>query len=994
MAIVRDNNKWNADLLTDLTSSGSDDGVTADTVAWAVDQNNWYYPNVINASTSTWTAVASGGAIAQSGIITDDLRFFVDFNNQSSWEPNQTTTWTDTIAALPGTATNIAITDGHLNFNGTTSDTDFGVLSSELENLFAGGGTVLVWVRTESDGEGNFARIVDTQQSVTTKGWTLYVRNESGGSLDYALQIGTTPTPNNWETTAAVSLNEWVMVAMTFDSGSVQTAPVIYVNGVSVGVTVVSDSNTTYNSDAGDNLLVGNNSANTRTFDGDIEMVALFDTVKSASEIADIYNTTKARFGIESGGGGGGALTGLPGNIYEDLQFYVDPADRNSFPATGGTTITDLEGNGTSGTLSSAGLFADGAFTFTGTASENITFTKGAALDNIFAGGGTTVAFIRPYAPGGGGFGRIMDTSDTTNEGWLWWVEAATSGTLKFGLNRQFTTTDANWVTSDITDAFGDTDGALRRGNWVCVAITYDDTTTTPKFYLNGEEVSVNVDLAPVGSAISDVGNPLIIGNRSDTARAFDGQIGPLFMFDRVLSAMELQQVTGAFAPRDGIGLRGLDTPGASDPVSGQNINLRGGDGTDTNAESWGGHLLLQAGDQTNSGAGAAGAGKVLLRSGDQTSTTSQVDSSEVLIESGASSSGSKVTLRVGDQSTTNAVGLLTIHGGDNASSGAGGSILLESGSLTGGAGTPGDITLTPGTDTGSAIGDLVLSYATWPPADGTTGQVLSTNGSGVLSWAAGGGGGGSTAWSEETTQTTDATVGVTIATPISPVTDGTQHSVEVLITAESGGSNTYFRRQVFTYYRDGGGAVQWTTEINGAEARRGLTTATAGLSVSGNDVLVTATGEVATAIDWTIQYRTTNTITSGGTVSTTGIVRETVDTRGSALTTGTAVSGGSVDFTISAGAAYVTLQFLRVVTATGTCADATIQFFRDAARTDEIYDAQNKDPSTQYADRVPGTMVGNDGTGLASNTLYGRIGNNDAGDATFDVEVILWGVV
>ena len=100
------------------------------------------------------------------------------------------------------------------------------------------------------------------------------------------------------------------------------------------------------------------------------------------------------------------------------------------------------------------------------------------------------------------------------------------------------------------------------------------------------------------------------------------------------------------------------------------------------------------------------------------------------------------------------------------------------------------------------------------------------------------------------------------------------------------------------------------------------------------------------------------------------------------------------MDFTFAAGAAYVTLLLLRVVTATGTCADATIQFFRDAARTDEIYDAENKDPSTQFTDRTPATMMGNDGTGLASNIMYGRITNNDAGAATFDVEAVLWGVV
>jgi len=41
-----------------------------------------------------------------------------------------------------------------------------------------------------------------------------------------------------------------------------------------------------------------------------------------------------------------------------------------------------------------------------------------------------------------------------------------------------------------------------------------------------------------------------------------------------------------------------------------------------------------------------------------------------------------------------------------------------------------------PGTITSNRIWTL-------PAADGTTGQVLSTNGSGVLSWATSGGGGG-----------------------------------------------------------------------------------------------------------------------------------------------------------------------------------------------------------------------------------------------------------
>ena len=411
-----------------------------------------------------------------------------------------------------------------------------------------------------------------------------------------------------------------------------------------------------------------------------------------------------------------------------------------------------------------------------------------------------------------------------------------------------------------------------------------------------------------------------------------------------------------------------------------------------------------------------------------------------------AATAGANVNVFAGDGNTTGNGGILALSSGSSGAgaTGTGGNLTVTGGSALSTNGDGGDLLLIPGAATGSgtegfvsvdaavAVGDIMLRL---DRADGTAGSVsdmfvgqgtpsftakagsiylqndgatatggaiwvqedasgASDDGSTWTELGSGGGGGGS-AWSEETTQTTDATAGVTIATPISPVTDATQHSVEVLITAESGGANTFFRRQVFTFYRDGGGAVQWTTEVNGTIALRGFTTATASLSVSGNDVLVTATGEAATTINWTVQYRTTNTITNGGTVSTTGIVRETFDNRGSATTTGSATaSGGTVDFTLAVGSAYGTLQFLRIVTATGTCADATVQFFRDAGRTDEIYDAQNKDPSTQYTDRVPATMMGDDGTGLASNTMYGRITNNDAGSATFDVEAVFWGVV
>ncbi len=122
------------------------------------------------------------------------------------------------------------------------------------------------------------------------------------------------------------------------------------------------------------------------------------------------------------------------------------------------------------------------------------------------------------------------------------------------------------------------------------------------------------------------------------------------------------------------------------------------------------------------------------------------------------------------------------------------------------------------------------------------------------------------------------------------------------------------------------------------------------------------------------------------------GNVARLLDNRGSPTATGAVAMGGLADFTLAAGAGYVSMQFLRVVTASGTCANANVQFFRDAARTVQVYSALNKNPSTQYTDRNPAALLGDDGADLELDTLYGRITKNDTGTATFEIEAVLWG--
>lgn len=155
-----------------------------------------------------------------------------------------------------------------------------------------------------------------------------------------------------------------------------------------------------------------------------------------------------------------------------------------------------------------------------------------AAIDNIWDGGGTSMAWIFVDGYGQNNFGRIMDKDGLSLHGWIWYVSGVTANN-RFGFNVFFSTTDGQWG-ADL--------GTILTGQWYHVAVTFDSDSSAndPKFYIDGQPETVNQLQAPVGTRVSDAGARFLIGDRFAYDRAFDGRIADTRLYDRILSDAEI----------------------------------------------------------------------------------------------------------------------------------------------------------------------------------------------------------------------------------------------------------------------------------------------------------------------------------------------------------------------------------------------------------------------------------------------------------------------
>lgn len=186
------------------------------------------------------------------------------------------------------TATGI-LGDDAVEFNETGSSR---IEASSFDSIYVGGGTVSAWVNADSDGEGTFGRVFeinDTSGPGDENPGSLYVRNQSGSSIDFRFSNLHTTTWA-WDVTGK-AINTDYLIHVDYNS-TTHAAPNIYFDGALAAETWVATGSGT---DGGGpyKLIIGNRAAYDREWDGVIDEVRAHTSALSAQWIDAEYTNQK-----------------------------------------------------------------------------------------------------------------------------------------------------------------------------------------------------------------------------------------------------------------------------------------------------------------------------------------------------------------------------------------------------------------------------------------------------------------------------------------------------------------------------------------------------------------------------------------------------------------------------------------------------------------------------------------------------------------------------
>ena len=225
------------------------------------------------------------------------------------------------------------------------------------------------------------------------------------------------------------------------------------------------------------------------------------------------------------------ALAHSPQTVTDGLVLALDAGNTKSYPGSG-TTWSDLSGKGNDGTLVNSPTYSNlngGNFNFD---EVNDYVNIGSTVINGTAY--TKIAWIRPESA----CRNIISSS--SSDGHVMWM-SATDHTLYAGHNTFWSTTNAR-----VSHRPNNPGNMLDQ--WWCVVVTFS-TSSGWAMYFNGELVDTDSNTDALNNASLDT----YIGSFGAGSHLFDGDIPVVQIYNRALTASEVQQNFNALRGRFGI---------------------------------------------------------------------------------------------------------------------------------------------------------------------------------------------------------------------------------------------------------------------------------------------------------------------------------------------------------------------------------------------------------------------------------------------------------
>jgi len=211
-----------------------------------------------------------------------------------------------------------------------------------------------------------------------------------------------------------------------------------------------------------------------------------------------------------------------------DLSLLFDPANSKSYPGSG-TTIFDLSGNGNNGTLSGSPVFSNGIMTYDGSDDQIAVSANQNSLD--FSSNQTILIWMyhtytsgrkNPYNQAYGGYGTW--THEQGNNINYYYGDAG-------GNNQPYTSRNSSTTSTSV---------------WNMMCTTRD--TSTVKWYKN--DTLINSASNAYGELTTTTAG---ITFGSGYAGRWIGDMGPMMLYKRALTAVEIQTIFHTYKGRFGL---------------------------------------------------------------------------------------------------------------------------------------------------------------------------------------------------------------------------------------------------------------------------------------------------------------------------------------------------------------------------------------------------------------------------------------------------------